>query len=123
MLNIYLYFNAALYAAFALWCTFSAAPTARALGYESLSRSGISEYVVVYGGLQLGLALFFVYCVQAGAQRAGLVFALALYVPIVLFRAVSVARQWPVSSTTLATAGIEVVLLAVAVILWVREMR
>ena len=59
-----------------------------------------------------------------GTQRQssfGLIFALALYVPILLFRSVNVARYWPVSTTTLVTGGLEVVLAACAIALWLRS--
>lgn len=59
MVTLYLYFNAALYALFAAWCTFAPSQTAKSVGYETFSRSGVSEYLVVYGGLQLGLGIFF----------------------------------------------------------------
>ncbi len=121
MLNVYLYVNAAIYVVFAVWCTIAPASTARNLGYESLSSSGMSEYLVVYGGLQLGLGLFFAYCAQSGAQRAGLVLALALYVPIVLYRCVSVARQWPVASTTLIVGTLEFALLVCALLLYWKQ--
>lgn len=121
MANAYLYFNAGLYALFALCCTLVPTRTAQGVGYESLSRSGVSEYLVVYGGLELGLGLFFFYCAHVGAQRIGLVFALLLYAPIVVYRLATVARQWPVSGTTLLVGTLEVLLLLAAVALWSRQ--
>ncbi|MET0225195.1 MAG: DUF4345 domain-containing protein [Dokdonella sp.] len=121
MVNLYLYFNAGLYALFALWCTLAPTRTAQGVGYAALSRSGVSEYLVVYGGLQLGLGLFFLYCAQAGAQRIGLVFALLLYAPIVVYRAATVARQWPVGITTLGVGSLELLLLLGAFSLWWRQ--
>lgn len=120
MASFYLYFNTILYAVFALWCTFAPAQTAKAVGYDALSRSGESEYLVVYGGLQFGLALFFYYCARAGEQRTGLILALALYAPIVLYRCVTVARQWPVAPTTLGTGVLEIALLLGALAAWWR---
>ncbi|MEO5561112.1 MAG: DUF4345 domain-containing protein [Dokdonella sp.] len=120
MASVYLYFNAILYAVFALWCTFAPAQTAQAVGYAALSRSGESEYLVVYGGLQLGLALFFLYCARADEQRIGLILALALYAPIVLYRCVTVARHWPVTPTTLGTGVLEIALLLGALAAWWR---
>jgi hypothetical protein len=113
MQTIYLWVNAVLYAVFGVWCLVAPGTTARNLGYEVLSASGESEYRVVYGGLQIGLAVFFAYCARAN-DRAGLVFAVALYLPIVLVRAVTVAK-WPVTSTTLAVGGLEALLLATAI--------
>ncbi|MEO7433480.1 MAG: DUF4345 domain-containing protein [Dokdonella sp.] len=118
MATIYLYFNAFIYAALALWCTLAPTDTAVAVGYETLSRSGMSEYLVVYGGLEFGLALFFVWCVHSGMQRAGVAFSLALYVPIVLYRFATVIHQWPVASITLGTGILEIVLLLGAIVAW-----
>ncbi len=120
MLNLYLYFNAVLYVVFAAWCTFASSQTAKAIGYEALSRSGVSEYLVVYGGLQLGLGLFFLYCAKAGEQRIGLMLALAIYAPIVIYRAATLIRQWPVANTTLYTALLEAAMLLGALALWWR---
>lgn len=119
MVAAFLYFNALLYAVFAAWCTFAPRSTATAMGYSTLSTSGQSEYLVVYGGLQLGLALFFGYCARAGEDRLGLLLALALYLPIVAYRAVTVVRFWPVGSTTLWVAGLEWALLLVSAALWI----
>lgn len=118
MTSIYLWINAVIYVAFAAWCTLSPTRTATGVGYASLTSSGMSEYLVVYGGLQLGLGLFFAWCARRGLERTGLIFALALYVPIVVYRAASVIRQWPVASTTLAVAALELSLLASALALW-----
>lgn len=118
MIGVFLYFNALLYSVFAAWCTLAPRQTAEAMGYSSVSASGQSEYLVVYGGLQLGLGLFFLYCARNGEERLGLLLALALYVPIVAYRLVSVARFWPVGTTTLWVAGLEVALLLVGVGLW-----
>lgn len=113
MQTLYLYVNAALYAIFGVWCLVAPTTTARTLGYSVLAASGESEYRVVYGGLQIGMALFFAYCARAN-DRAGLVFAVALYVPIVLVRAITVMK-FPVSSMTLGVGALEALLLAAGV--------
>lgn len=120
MASVYLYFNAVLYGIFAFWCTIAPAQTAKAVGYDALSRSGESEYLVVYGGLQLGLAIFFFYCARAGEQRTGLILALAVYAPLVLYRIVTVARHWPVTPTTLGTGLLEIALLLGGLAAWWR---
>jgi hypothetical protein len=108
----YLYLNALLYLLFAVWCSFAPQQTAASLGYESLTSGGRSEYLVVYGGLQVGLAVtFWLLARNSDWHRAGVVVALSLYAPIVLYRSVTVARHWPVGGLTLATAGLEAVLL------------
>jgi len=119
MVPAYLYLNAILYAAFAAWCTLSPAATARAIGYLQRNAGGESEYRVIYGGLQLGLALVFAFLAWRSELWAlGLKFALALYMPIVAYRFATVAVFWPVPRLTLAVGAMESVLLALAVLLW-----
>jgi hypothetical protein len=120
MVNAYLYLNAVLYTALAVWCTLFPARTAAAVGYTTLSKSGQSEYLVIYGGLQLGMAFLFAYFARTGQQRNGLLVGLAFYVPIVLYRAFTLANLWPVESTTIFLAVLEWLLLIAAVALWMR---
>ena len=118
MVNAYLYLNAALYGLLALWCTLFPQTTASAVGYQVLSRSGQSEYLVIYGGLQLGMAFLFAYFARTRQPRNGVVLALAFYGPIVLYRTVSMARLWPLAPATLLLALLEWILLLAAILLW-----
>ncbi len=124
MVAAYLWFNAALYVVFAVWCTIAARTTATNLGFESLTNSGRSEFLVVYGGLQLGLGLAFAYFAnQAALHRTGMLFALAVYGPIVAYRAVTVITFRPVQPTTIAVGSLEAVMLATAAYLWFAHVR
>jgi hypothetical protein len=123
LVRAYLNFNAAIFLLFAVWCTFAPIETARQVGYTALSHSGISEYLVVYGGLQLGLALLFFHCAQRGEARFGLRLALTLYAPIVVYRWTTLAWQWPVANATLAIGALETLLLAIALVLWKRSRK
>ena len=118
MAAAYLYLNAVVYLLLAAWCTLAPARTAAAVGYASLTRSGQTEYLTIYGGLQLGLAFLFAWFAWTQQMRTGLVLAMALYVPIVLYRSVALMRWWPVETATLALAVTEWLMLAAAVWLW-----
>jgi hypothetical protein len=59
--------------------------------------------------------MVFAWTVQA---RNGLVVALAFYVPIVLYRAFTLARLWPVEPATLVLAVLEWLLLIGGAVLW-----
>ena len=113
MTATYLYLNAGLYLVLALWCSLRWRATSRALGYTSLSRSGQSEYLVVYGGLQLGLAIvFFLLARDPALHRFGLQLALALYAAIVAFRVPTALAFAPVAPTTWIVATLEILLFA-----------
>lgn len=121
MLNAYLYFNAALYAMLAVWCTLMPGQTSAAVGFQVLDKSGQSEYLVIYGGLQLGMAFLFAWFAWTAQPRNGLVLSLAFYVPIVVYRTFTLASLWPVQPTTIALAGLEWLLLGSALFLWGRQ--
>jgi hypothetical protein len=119
---IYLYFNAFLYVVFALWCTLAPENTATNIGFTRLTSGGRSEYLVVYGGLQAGLALiFFILARAPDRHRLGILISVALYAPLVVYRITTVLRFWPVSIVTLATGALEIVLLVVALGILVSE--
>jgi hypothetical protein len=89
--------------------------TAPAMGFTALTHGGRSEYLTIYGGLQVGFAIaFWLLARNASLHGPGVLFAIALYAPIVLFRLISLARFCPVGAVTLGTAALEVVLLVAA---------
>ena len=119
MLKVYLVVNAVLYFALAGWCTVSPGKTALAQGFTHMTGSGRAEYLAVYGGLQVGLGLFFALCAYSPRwHEAGLMFGLCVYVPLVLWRAAALLQHWPVGTTTLAVAGLEAFMLVWAGWLW-----
>jgi hypothetical protein len=114
----YLYFNAAMLAFLAIWLTLSPEKTATAIGYGFVTSSARSEYLVMYGGLFLGLTAFFCWAARSEAQRwSGLVLVAWLHVGIVPYRITTVATFWPVNSVILTSAAIEVLLLIIALAL------
>lgn len=122
MIKAYLWLNAALYFALAVWCTAKHGQTSRSSGFLALDNSGHSEYLVIYGGLQLGLAVFFAYLAQSPAlHHTGIVFSLLLYVPIVLYRIVTVLHFHPVGPVTLGAGALELFLLIGASVLFFRR--
>ena len=117
-MKAYLWINAVLYPAFALFCTVRPGPASRASGHLQLDASGRCEYLVVYGGLELGLAVAYAWLAWHPAlHRLGVDFSVVLYGAIVLYRAGSAVALWPVSGTTLAVGGLEAALLAGALAL------
>jgi len=120
-MKIYLYLNAILYVLFAAWCTLEPGSTSTNIGFLDLSIGGKSEYLVVYGGLQWGLAIaFWLLARDAANWKIGMLLSIALYAPIVAYRLVTVARFWPVPSLTLATGTLELGLLIAALAIYRR---
>ncbi len=119
MIAIYLWANALLYAMFAALCSLKLTATSQSMGFLSLDRGGRSEFLTVYGGMELGLALMFAWMAWRPAlNRTGLAIALLIYAPIVAFRLIGWIRLWPVQRTTLATGLLEIALLVIGLILW-----
>lgn len=119
MAALYFYLNAAIYVVLAVVCTVRPSQTASGIGFIELNKSGRSEYLVVYGGLQLGLGLFYFLLSRDPAYaRLGILFSLLLYSPMVAYRTVSLWLYRPTSLVTLGTAALEVLLLIWAFILW-----
>ncbi len=116
MIKLYLWANGIIYLLFAIWCTLQKEKTSLASGYTGINNSGWSEYLVIYGGLQLGLAAFYMYlAMHAEYYKVGIIFSLLLYFPIVFYRLLSVYNYWPVKASTLIIAAMEVILLLGAV--------
>ncbi len=118
-MKTYLYLNAILYVLFAAWCSFAPSSTSNSIGFLTLSSGGKSEYLVVYGGLQWGLAIaFWLLARDAEYLKIGMLLSIALYAPIVVYRIITVARFWPVPNLTMATGALEIALLIGAVAIY-----
>ena len=87
MAQVYLVVNAIAYLGFSLWCTVATDTTSRSIGFRFLNGSGRSEYITVYGGLELGMAVFFALTAfRPELRMAGLLFALCTYAALAVFR-------------------------------------
>ncbi|QDU31005.1 hypothetical protein ETAA8_61580 [Anatilimnocola aggregata] len=70
-----------------VWCTVSPQQTANSIGYSFRNGSGMSEYITVYGGLELGMGLFFLWPLLRHEQSLAVLMAcLLVHGCIVLFR-------------------------------------
>lgn len=119
MIRAYLLANAVLYVLFAAWCTLAPEKTASAIGLKLESPSGRSEFITVYGGLEMGLAVFFALAgLKPAMHEAGLLFALCLYGAITIWRVPTLVAFRGIGPLTFATAGLELVLAIVAGALW-----
>ena len=85
-----LWINAVLYVGFAVWCTLLPDTTSRFVGLGFSNPNGRSEYLVVYGGLEAGMGVFFgLAAVQPELLAAGVWFGRCLYAGLALWRTVT----------------------------------
>lgn len=127
MVNVYLGFNALMYAVFSAWCALSPETTSRFVGLSAQNPAGHSEYLAIYGGLQAALAVSYGYAAfQPDLKRVALLFSAVLYGGIVLFRSIAVLR---LGFSALGNARfvyiLEIVLLIIpaSMLLWSRSFR
>ena len=119
--RVYLALVGLLYAWLALYCTLAPAEAARKVGLEPVGDSGRSEFLTVYGGLELGLALVLLApVVRASATRHSLFACLAVHGSLVAFRAASVALHRDISPFTVRLAIGEWVIFLAALGVWAR---
>ena len=117
MAPVYLYLNSLLFFGIAVRSTLAPRSSATGLGFLTLSDRGRAEYLVVYGGCQLGLAiLFFLLARNPAYFQLGLLIAIGFYAPILVYRIGANLLNWPVASSVLGTIALEALLLGAA--LW-----
>jgi hypothetical protein len=79
-----------LYLWLAVWCTVEPQETSRLVGFQLLPGSGQSEFLVVYGGLELGLALILLWpLLQPSAAPLALLNCTLIHGCLVAFRTAS----------------------------------
>lgn len=121
MVSVHLFANAALYLVLAAWCTIAPDKTSTSIGYRFEHASARSEFLVVYGGLDLGLAIFyFVAGLDPSLHRAGILFSLCLYGCLAIYRLVTVLSIRGLGSFPLAMLAVEAGMVIWAVVLWLR---
>jgi FtsH-binding integral membrane protein len=106
-----------LYLGLAVWCSFAPAVTSDKVGFDLQPGSGQSEFLVIYGGLELGLAsIFLLPLVRADCLRSSLLACVLIHASLVVFRTVSLFLYSDISSMTYKLAIGEWVILILAVV-------
>jgi len=113
------------YLVLAIWCMIAPGTTAQAVGFELQPGSGQSEYLVVYGGLQLGLGCFFIWPVfwKPEVISVAIVASLFVHTALVLLRSVSFLLYEDLGGTTLVLAGVEWSILISTLLVWRHQRR
>lgn len=105
-----------LYLGLACWCVFKPYQTSQAVGFELKPGSGQSEFLVIYGGLQLALALILLLPLVSLKQvESVLIFCVVVHACLVAFRTASFFRYTGIQSTTSALAVGEWIILLFAI--------
>jgi hypothetical protein len=107
----------AIYLYLALWCAFQPEATSRLVGLAIEPGSGQSEFLTVYGGLELGLALvFLVPFLRPHLLQASLLSCLMIHGSLVTFRTISFFLYEPVQPMTWKLAAGEWAILLLSAI-------
>jgi hypothetical protein len=120
MAKILLIFNGVLYIALAAWCTILPMKTSSAIGFGLPNNSAKSEYLVVYGGLELAMGAFFLLCAfKANMLEAGLWFSLLTYGCLMVYRWSTIFALKDLSTFIYTMVAVETVMTALSAwLLW-----
>lgn len=120
MTKAFLIFNGVLYVALATWCTIAPMKTSSAIGFGLPNNSAKSEYLVVYGGLELAMGAFFLLCAfKANMLEAGLWFSLLTYGCLMVYRWSTIFALKDLSSFIYTMVAVETVMTIVSAwLLW-----
>jgi|TARA_R110002096_G_scaffold417745_2_gene621510 hypothetical protein len=105
MTRIFLAMTGLIYLLLALWCSLDPVSTSRSVGFSLQAGSGQSEFLVVYGGLELALGLIFLWPLwQKEVTRFALVVCVIVHGCLVLFRSIGFFVFTGIGSTTYSLA-------------------
>ena len=95
-----------LYLVLAIWCAIAPDTTSQSVGFTLQPGSGQSEFLTVYGGLELGLALVFLWpLLQSAVTQYSLGVCLMVHGSLVLFRTIGFFLFTGFESTTFYLAS------------------
>lgn len=123
--QIFLAVVALLYLGLGVWCTVAPGATSQKVGFELPTNGGRSEFVTVYGGLEVGLGLIFLLGVLSPAAAPFALHAcLLMHGSLVAFRALSFFWYDAMHGLTLRLAiGESIILLAGLAVWWLSMAR
>lgn len=112
------------YWALAVWCAVLPATTSASVGFDLRPGAGQSEFLTVYGGLEFGLGLVFLWPLwKPENTRFALTVCLAIHASLVVFRSASFLLYTGIPSMTYGLAAGEWVLMLSSAALLARLSR
>lgn len=120
MTKVFLAIVGATYVLLAIWCAILPTKTSQAIGFDLMPGSGQSEYLVIYGGLQLALGLIFIWPLfKNDAITSSLSVCMLVHGCIVSFRTISFFLYSGIGNMTNILAVMEwIIFLTAAYLLW-----
>ena len=120
MPRIFLAVVGILYAYLAIWCSLKPVETSGLVGFDLRPGSGQSEFLSVYGGLEMGMACIFLWPLWRPKQlESSLLACLLIHGCLVLFRGVGFFLYSDIQRMTYQLAvGEWVIFLAAAALCW-----
>ncbi len=111
----------AIYVVLGIWCTVTPRAAAKAVGFELPGPGGMSEFITVYGGIEVGLGLAMILtALDPQLRRGGLAFALVFSAMLPLFRLPTVIVL-PVPRSCYWLLAVEITLAVALLIAWFRR--
>lgn len=122
MARIFLAIVGAAYILLAAWCSFMPDKTSRAVGLTLQPGSGQSEFLTVYGGLELALGIAFLWPLYRPAEVAFPLFlCLLIHGCLVAFRTTGFVFYTGIPTTTYFFAALEWIIFIGAAVLFLRK--
>lgn len=88
--RIFLFVLALLYIGLGIWCAVAPSTTSKKVGFDLIGEAGRSEFMTVYGGLEVGMGIMFALLAWRPESIAyGLLACVAVHGGIVAFRTAS----------------------------------
>ena len=105
MIRVWLALVGGLYLMLAVWCAITPTSTSQSVGFRLEGGSGQSEFLVVYGGLELALGLIFLWPLwQVAVTQYALTVCVIVHGCLVIFRCASFFLFEGIGATTYSLA-------------------
>lgn len=122
MARVFLAIVGAAYLVLAAWCAILPDTTSASVGFALQPGAGQSEFLTVYGGLQVAIGLAFLWPIYRPSDISlPLLLCLLIHGCLVAFRTLSFGLYSGVPATTMVLAATEWIIFIGAAILWSRS--
>lgn len=118
--QIYLVLMGAMSLVFGVVYLFWPAMMTDPMGFGALAPAAVTDVRATYGGFQIGMGAFLLWCLNPARVRAGLLLVLLTIGAVAICRAVGLAIDGEVTANLQGVLVFELVLAVVTLVLWLR---